>query len=221
MAETTKPSSQRLTTRPDRRARADALFAVYHQMGESRSLQRLSDLMGRLGQPVTWKTLQHYSSDYAWQARVRELDEQDRVATTDVVAAVADMNQRQAALGRNLQRVAKHSLEILKPEGLSPADIARFTREGIHAERLAMGEATSRAEIVMTVYNELLVSIEGLFVEVNTIEDAVERDRRFRIGVDSLATAHITGQAREVRHANSPADPDRTGPGPASAPPNP
>jgi hypothetical protein len=190
------------TTRQTRAARAAAAFALYYQMGAMRSLDALYATLSRLGLRIARNTLDRYSVDYHWQARIKQLDAEDANDAEMAACTVREMNRRQATLGRMAQDIAATAfgaMSDLDSRSVAPDVAIRLAERGQHIERLAMGEVTHRSEVEIRVYSELVVQIESLFVEVNKLTNAAERDRRFRVGVDSLVEAHASGYVGEVR----------------------
>jgi len=182
----------------------EALFAAYYLTGPERSIENLRDLATRLwpgSRPIALTTLKRYSKDGGWVKRVEDLDKQraEQVAARPLETIVV-MNERQADLGRVMQELAASRVAgILKDatavSALTLRDAAALAREGVRIERLAVGEVTSRQEVLVTTYNRVVVPILQLFQMV--IADVPEDARRsiverFANGVDAIRDEHMT-----------------------------
>lgn len=116
-------------------------FAAYRDMGTDRSTAKVAQ---RLGKSKT--LMDRWSSRWAWVSRAQawdaELDRQNRQAQEQ---ARRDMAERHAKEAMLLQQKILARLERLKPEELSPADLARWLDVAVKVERLSRGEP---AEVV-------------------------------------------------------------------------
>ena len=199
--------------------RAGLFFSIYHALGPARSLALLHGNLARLGTRVSLNTLKNYSADYDWQARLAEIEAQEmEEQAVSHVALVKHMNVRQAALGRAMQGVAETAIgqlaEALKAEDAEPMGaqaLARLAEIGTKIERLAMGEATTRAEILVSTYSTVVQEFVGLFIVVNDLAEAEERKRQYALGVDAIIDRHLD----EANISFAPSDP---GSGPARPP---
>jgi hypothetical protein len=187
-----------------RAARADAFFAIYYQMGSARSIEALYATATRLGLRVSTSTLRRYSTDYRWQARIAELDAQAADEEVGAVRAVQAMNRRQAAAGAALLDLGVQALTALDARTVDARSAARLIEAGARVERLAMGEATTRTEITVSVYSKLVVEVVGLFASINELPDAAERRRRFALGLDGIVDRYIEadGNPRTIDYAD-------------------
>jgi hypothetical protein len=178
-------------------ARANILFALYFHSGAARSLVRLHDDARLLGAPISLATLKRYSTTGDWQARVARLDEEAEVRSDErALEQIAAMNERQSHLGRSLQGAAATSLQtLLRDAGrlgeISPAEIARLADTGTKLERLALGEATERHDIITSAWNVVVRDVVELFRTVNGIADPDERAAEFARGLDDLVDRHL------------------------------
>src|SRR5262249_1886135 len=128
---------------------------------------------------VSRATLKRYSAEFSWQARIADLDRKVEGLVVERQAdSIIAMNERQALLGQAAQGIAISALEAIAehPELLSPRDAIRLAKDGQHIGRRARGEATSRSEIEVRVYSELITAIERLWVEVIVLDDKAEMD---------------------------------------------
>lgn len=74
---------------------------------------------------------------------------------------------------------------------LTPSDIARLADVGTKIERLAVGEATSRIEVVENTLRAMVMEISALFREVNVYPDQDDRMREFGTGADAIIGRHV------------------------------
>ena len=169
--------------------RADAWVLLYHALGADRSLLKLRRHLADIGLAINLNTLKMYSAKYGWQDRMRELDARQadaRQLTHD--STVARMNERQANMGEAMQHVAGRGLAMIADNAgaMTPGDVARLADIGVKLERLALGEATTRSEIEVTVYNTIIQQIAALFINVNVMDSPDDRTRTFADGVDGI-----------------------------------
>ena len=182
----------------------EALFVAYYLIGPERSLEALRSFAAKAwpgAKAPALNTLKTYSARGGWVARVEDLDRQraEQVAARPL-ETIVEMNERQADLGRIMQELAASRVaDILKtPQAISALnfrDAAALAREGVRIERLAVGEVTSRQEVLVTTYNRVVVPILQLFQTVVTdLPEEVRRSivERFANGVDAIRDEHMT-----------------------------
>lgn len=183
-------------------AKAEFLFGWYVELGLERSLEKLAERCAAIGLGIHVNTLKNYSAKYEWQQRVAVIDAKARLGA-DVVraAALAQRRQEQAALGRELQHIAAGALQALMERGtpLTPSDIARLADVGTKIERLAMGEATSRIDVVENTLRDIIMEIVALFLRVNVYSDQDDRNREFGAGADAIIGRHVPLLEAEVK----------------------
>ena len=110
-----------------------------------------------------------YSVRYNWQGRAELAD---GVQTAVELANVPrEMDERQARLGVAMQALAREKLEVIDPYRLTVRDAVYLLRVGTDIERLARGQATTRAELTVQMLDPLIRELVALFAEVNVIED--------------------------------------------------
>jgi hypothetical protein len=183
------PNNGGLATQAKAKRRSEAWVLVYHLLGTDRSLMKLKRHLAAIGLSVSMTTLKDYSAKYGWQDRMRELDARQadaRQLTHD--STVARMNERQANMGAAMQTVAGRGLAMIADNAgaMTPGDVARLADIGVKLERLALGEATTRSEIEVTVYNTIIQQIAALFINVNAMDSPDDRTRTFADGVDGI-----------------------------------
>ncbi len=194
-------------SRQTRRQRADVFFALYATLPR-RSIDALAATAHGLGLRVSRGTLDRYSSDYGWQARLADFEEERAAVEGSPAGVVVKMNERQAQLGRAAQELARKAFNSIgkQADAIGPHEAIRLAKDGQHIERLAMGEATSRHEIAVSVYNELVESIAILFEDASRLDDRDAMRRRFAVGVDALIAAHMEGLPLDARIVSDEAD---------------
>lgn len=173
----------------------EVYFALYAGLGAGRSLNGVLDLCRAAGVKAPGvSTINGWSQRYGWLERVREYEESLRQASaTEVVDSLAAMNDRQANLGRALQAAAALGLANMRQAdprllNLKPEGMATLAKEGARLERLALGEATERTEIISRLANIVIVEIAVLFDRINGTDTPEAQRRRadFAFGVDAI-----------------------------------
>ncbi len=143
---------------------ANILFSLYYQAGAERSLARLHTDLRSLGVGTSLTTLKRYSAKFDWQGRIARLDEEAGHRNDDrSLERIAGMNERQSQLGRSLQGAAASAVQTLLRDGsrlrdITPAELSRLADVGTRLERLAMGEATERQDLIVGAWNSALSS---------------------------------------------------------------
>jgi hypothetical protein len=134
-------------------SKAYARFCEYRELGADRSLSKLSRSHG---DQEGWsrRALEDLSERWRWQARASAWDdEQDQERRRAQAQAAAEMAERQARDGADMQRLARGAMakwvkqdpdtgQLVLATSLSPADAARLYRLGFEIERTARGEPT-------------------------------------------------------------------------------
>jgi hypothetical protein len=173
------------------------LFSSYFLM-QPRSLKLLRLALNAAGVKVSESTLYTYSADFNWQERCKELDEKFKGEREQrVLDKVVEMNQRQIRLGRNMQLVGGTALRFLQGQKLSANEISTLVKQGVQIERLASGQATSRAEVVQSLQNQVIKELSVLFVQVNQLEDPSERTKRFALGADRVMQQFLLAESND------------------------
>jgi hypothetical protein len=183
-------------------ARADLFFHFYYQLGTKRNLRRLHSLLVESGVAVSLATLKRYSAQFHWQARSTELDAEvrRRQREQDVADNMA-MHDRHAQLGRAMQGAAGSALQRLlsndvRLAGLKPSEIARLIDIGLRAERSAVGVSTDRREIAIDAWNDVVVEVVQIFLDINEEPDQATRARRFSRRIDRLVDDRLAAYER-------------------------
>ncbi len=186
------PKSKALRERR-REERAQILFLFYEQMGPDRSIMKLLEVCTAVGLKTSENTLKRYSVIYGWQrmllersVRAREQREQD------FLGQVEKMNADHIRVNQGLMGLAiaginyyQDQLEKKKASGMKqtlsfePRDIVQLVKQAQLGERLARGQATSRSEIMVELIGTFVQEFALIFKAVNTMPDAVEREREY------------------------------------------
>ena len=122
-------------------------FDRYWRLGAERSLARLHAALTADGRAPSLRTLYEWSRRCHWQRRIIDLEREARQAEDAArVAAIREMQERQAREALLLQQRGTEWLAALGPEDGSAEVAIRAITEGAKLERLARGEATERTE---------------------------------------------------------------------------
>ena len=89
-----------------------------------------------------------------------------------------------------MQELAREKLEVIDPYHLSVREAIHLLRVGTDIERLARGQATTRAELTVQVLNPVINELVALFAEVNVIEDPDTRTRVYATKADAIVEAY-------------------------------
>ena len=168
--------------------RADSYWLVYQALGPGRSLSKLHRVLADLGLDVSVHTLKGYSVSYKWQERSELVDGANTAA--ELANVPREMDERQARLGAAMQELAREKLEVIDPYRLSVRDAIHLLRVGTDIERLARGQATTRAELTVQMLTPMINEIVALFAEVNVIENPATRASVWVTKADGIVEAY-------------------------------
>ena len=180
--------------------RARLAFAVYAQLGASRSLEQLRRVLYDYGVEVGIATLKRWSTRFQWQEQLARIDESAELQLhSTTVRARVDMLERQGGLGRALQGVGGTALQSLmnspgRVGDLSAREIVSLIDTGTRIEATTSSEARNRKDIATQMANQLLVALIHLFDDLNTATDPEERRQRFAAGLDDIIANFVTSQ---------------------------
>ena len=136
-------------------------FAVYRDMGATRSQERVARELGKSAQLMA-----RWSAMWNWVERVVAwVDEQDRQARVAQSEAVVKMNERHAKLAAALTGKVIEKLQVVTPadiEKMTLVSLSRLLEVGVKVERQARGEA---GEIVADRVEEMDKSLSHLTTE--------------------------------------------------------
>ena len=114
-------------------------FARYWGAGQSRSIDRLHELLRAEGGP-SLRTLYEWSARYHWQDRVADLERQARRSEDEArVTVMREMSDRHAREALLLQQKGAEWLVAVDPATAGPEAGIRALSEGIRLERLVQG----------------------------------------------------------------------------------
>ncbi len=138
-------------------------------------MSKLHQALTDLGLDVALGTLKAYSVRYKWQERSELVD--GAHTAVELANVPREMDERQARLGITMQELAREKLEVIDPyrHALSVRDAIALLRVGVDVERLAQGQATTRAELTVQMLDSLIRELVALFAEVNVIDDPATR----------------------------------------------
>lgn len=112
-----------------------ARFEAYQHMGRTRSTRALAEQLGKSASYV-----QNLGHKYRWHQRARAWDqEQDRLFFEEMVEERKRMVRAHLSLSRGMLSKVAARLKTLDPAELTPADIARWSRELTAIQRSALG----------------------------------------------------------------------------------
>ena len=186
MTEQPKNPKPKPRSRPQRVTVAERqswAFLLYEGMGADRNLISLSDIVRAVGiRRAGVKTLARWSAKYQWQRRLmeRQVTREGEVTqrALDIKKAMEDRHvglfQALESLAREglkyqFSEVEKRTAEGLTGLGMEPAAILHLAEGVQRGERLARGEATSKAQVVIQVVGPLVKDIFAVFQAVNVI----------------------------------------------------
>ena len=184
MASIRPPGRPKKVRNAARRATVTPDFALarYLALGEKRSVRALHRELGAEGEKIGYRHLLNWSTANNW-AKISDGFDREHVEA-------ADLDIRQARLGRGLQAVAQVGVDRLLRETPITGDIRALSaaaKAGVDIERAAVGEAPSSDST--TRYNEVAVAFLRVFVQVvaDLPDDVRERvTRRFANGVNDV-----------------------------------
>jgi len=154
---------------------AESYWLVYQALGPGRSLSKLHGVLADLGLDISLNTLKDYSVRYKWQERSELVD--GAHTAVELANVPREMDERQARLGAAMQALGSQRIESIDLDGhgygnvISVRDAIALLRMGVDVERLARGQATTRAELTVQMLTPMINEIVALFAEVNVIED--------------------------------------------------
>ena len=140
---------------------------------------------------MSLNTLKTYSATYKWQENAGYLD--TRNAQVELWNRPVEFNTRQASVGRAMQELAKGKLDSYLERGgfISVGDVVRLMKTGVDIERLAMGQATDRWEIIVSIVSPMMHDLVRTFEAVNDIEDQHERARQWVERADAILLTYV------------------------------
>ena len=196
MTEQPKNPKPRARSRPQRVTVAERqtwAFLLYEGMGSTRNLISLADVVRAVGiQRAGVKTLARWSAKYQWQRRLMERQVTSEGEITQRALDVKKaMEDRHVGLFQALETLAREGLKNQFSEverraaaglvglEMTPEAILRLADGVQRGERLARGEATSKAQVVIQVVGPLVKDIFAVFMAVNVItNDPLEMQRK-------------------------------------------
>lgn len=118
-------------------------FALYRDMGLARSLAKVGEELGK-----STTLMERWSSKYEWVERCKAYDqEMDRIAILENEQQRREMIREHAEVARKMLEKVKLAAEALKPETLTPNEMAKWLDIAVKVERLSRGESTDISEV--------------------------------------------------------------------------
>lgn len=136
------------------------IYNRYVDLGSSRSIEALHQLLAADGSAPALRTLYEWSRAHNWQQRIDDLEREARSADAEIhFQAIKEMRERHIQEALLLQQKGAQKYSGLNPDEMTPEVATRAIVEGQKLERLARGEATERAE-TMSQTDERLRRVE-------------------------------------------------------------
>lgn len=111
-------------------------FAVYRDMGASRSLAKVSRHVCK-----SKALMERWSVEHDWVKRVAAWDaEKDRVARQKQLDDIVSMRERHAAIAKKMMDTADSALSNINPQDVSTNEIARLVEIASKLERISRGD---------------------------------------------------------------------------------
>lgn len=140
--------------RDDETTQAYEAFSLYRSQGAKRTLRKVAQESNK-----NFALIGRWSGRHEWVDRVRAYD---AVISKEVVAdekdAVVRMNRRHIAESHKLQDIVLQRIGKIRPEALTPTDVARWLDIAVKIERKCMGlddnGATVNTEVNVEVATE-------------------------------------------------------------------
>jgi hypothetical protein len=118
-------------------------FVVYRSLGLTRNLRDVGRKIGK-----NHSLIKRWSSQHNWVERAQAFDnEMDKRAILENAQLRKQMVKDHAEVSRQLLQKVKVAIEHIKPETLSPYEIAKLLEIAVKIERLSRGESTDISEI--------------------------------------------------------------------------
>jgi len=185
-----------MRTRKPSEHRAEHFLHVYWLLGSGRSLNLLRQTLGKLGVKISRQTLERYSSDFHWQARITQMELQAAEKLREHrVAETEEILELEFEIGKEMLNIVQKALQQMVKDNvhLSPSDVVRFAVAGAEIERKSLlGQQPSYPEEIEAAINSIIISVCRIFMDVNDLEDKEERKRRFAVAFNRA----IEGQAK-------------------------
>jgi len=94
-------------------------------------------------------------------AQVRSVPTLGLPSAVELANVPREMDERQARLGVAMQELARKKMEVIDPDLLSVREAIHLLRAGTDIERLARGQATTKAELSVQMLTPVINEIVG------------------------------------------------------------
>jgi len=129
------PDKQPWEQLPKETAQAYEAFALYRSLGAARNLRIVAQKLNK-----SFTLMGRWSSRHKWAVRVRAYDAAiSKEVVADEKDAVLRMNKRHMAESHKLQQLLLQRIDRIRPEILTPSDVARWLDIAVKIERRCMG----------------------------------------------------------------------------------
>ncbi|CAH0347701.1 phage terminase small subunit-related protein [Bacillaceae bacterium CLA-AA-H227] len=118
-------------------------FTIYRNLGLTRKLKDVGKKLGK-----NHSLIKRWSSQHNWVERAEAFDEEmDKRAILENAQLRKQMIKEHAEVSRKLLLKVKAAVEHIRPETLSPYEIAKLLEIAVKVERLSRGQSTDISEI--------------------------------------------------------------------------
>ena len=129
------PSKQPWEQQDKETVQAYEAFSLYRSLGAARSLRKVAQKLHK-----SFTIMSRWSSRHKWADRVRAYDIAiSKEVVADEKDAVLRMNKRHMAESHKLQQLLLQRIDRIRPEILTPSDVARWLDIAVKIERRCMG----------------------------------------------------------------------------------
>lgn len=145
-------------------------FVIFRNLGTSRQLKDVSQQLGK-----NLSLIKRWSTKYNWMERARSYDDHmDKKALIENERLRKQMIKDHAEVSQKLLQKVKEAAAFIKPEKLTPYEIAKLFEVAVKVERLSRGESTDISEISHS-GEGLEQSKLSIFERVNQYAELYER----------------------------------------------
>lgn len=118
-------------------------FTIYRDLGIDRSIRKVAQKLGKSQQLMS-----RWSSQYNWVERAQAYDdEMDRLAILENEKERKEMLKEHNSIARKFLEKVKQGADAVKPETMTPNELAKWLEIAVKIERLSRGESTDISEI--------------------------------------------------------------------------
>lgn len=116
-------------------------FRSFLELGRTRTLTQVAEMLHALGDKINARTLRQYAYIYRWTERAEAHDRhQDHIDRQRLIALDREMRERHRRLAAGLTAKAVNRLTQITNEDMDPLDVVRFIRLAAALERTSLGQ---------------------------------------------------------------------------------